>query len=129
MSSRATVASIATAGVAGTERCSTAVGAVRAPEQIAQLADRGAGAIKLGLEPVQVGDDQPVALLGVGRRQHRSDLGDRHLQPAQPADHLRLRDLTLGVVAVAVAGIDLGRRQQADLVVVAQRLDAEMGGA
>ena len=104
-------------------------GAVRPPEQIAQLADRGAGAIKLGLEPVEVGDDQLVALLGVARRQHCPDLGDRHLQPAQPADHLRLRDLTLRVAAVAVAGVDFARLQQADLVVVAQRLDAEMGGA
>ena len=103
--------------------------AFAALQQLAQLADGSPGPVQLALETIEMGDDQPVTRLGVGRGQYRLDLRDGHLQTPQPADDLRKRDLILGVVAIAVAGVDLARLQQPDLVVVAQRLDAQMGRA
>ena len=85
-----------------------------------------AGSGKLRLETIEVGDDQPVTRLGVGRGEYGLDLRDGHLQAPQPADDLRDRDLILGVVAIAVAGVDLAGLQQPDVVVVAQRLDAQL---
>ena len=73
-----------------------------------------------------MGNDQPVTRLGVGRGEYRLDLRDGHLQAPQAADDLRNRDLILGVVAISVSGVDLAGLEQPDLVVVAQRLDAQV---
>ena len=66
---------------------------------------------------------------GVVGGEHRLDLADRHLQVPQAADDLRGRYLLGGVVAVAGARVHRGRRQQPHLVVVPQRLDAQVGDA
>src|ERR1700722_17743958 len=71
-------------------------------------------------------DDQTVACREVGGRQYGLDLGDGHLEIPEPADHLGGRNLLSGVVAVAVAGVDLVGLQQPNLVIVAQRLDAQV---
>src|SRR5215475_8869662 len=62
----------------------------------------------------------------VRRGEDGLQLRDRHVEVAQPADHLRGRNLLVGVVAVAAARLDRARLEQADLVVVAQRLHAQM---
>src|SRR5690606_37046037 len=46
---------------------------------------------------------------------------------AQPADEQRLLDLVGAVAAIARPPVDLGGREQADVVVVPQGLDAEVG--
>src|ERR1700730_357777 len=73
-----------------------------------------------------MGNDQPATRLAVGRCEYRLDFGDGHLQAPQAADDLRNRDLVLGVVAISVAGVDLAGLEQPDLVVMAQRLDAQV---
>ena len=103
--------------------------ASRRLQQVAQRLDRGPGLGQLGLQPVQVGGDQRVAGGRVRCGQHRLDLGDRHLQIPQAPDDLRGRDLPGRVVAVARVRVHRGRLEQPDLVVVAQRLDAEMSSA
>ena len=95
-------------------------------QQVAQLADGLTSVGELALEPIEMLDDQPVALLGVRRGENRLDICDRHLQAAESADHLGERDLVLGVVAIAVVGVDFAWLEQADVVVVAQRLDAQV---
>ena len=98
-------------------------------QQVAQRFDRGPGLRQLGLEPAEVRGDEGVAGRGVGSVEDRLDLADRHLQIPQAADHLRGRYLRGGVVAVARAGVHGGRFQQADLVIVPERLDAQVRNA
>jgi hypothetical protein len=62
-------------------------------QQVAQLTDGLTGVGELAFETIEVLDDQPVALLGTRRGQHRLDVRDRHLQAAESADHLGERDL------------------------------------
>jgi hypothetical protein len=97
-----------------------------ARKQAAQRVDRGVRLRQLRLQPVKMRRDQRVAGRGVGRGEHRLDVRDGHLQVTQPADHLDRGDLRHGVVAVARVRVHLGRLQQAHLVVVPQRLDAQV---
>ena len=113
------------AGVGSTVRCSIGCGASRL-QQVAQLTDGLTRLGELELEPIEMLDDQPVARVGVRRGENRLDIRDRHLQAPESADHLGERDLVLGVVAIAVVRVDFARLEQPDLVVVAQRLDAEV---
>jgi hypothetical protein len=73
-----------------------------------------------------MGDDQPVARVRVGGGEYRLDSRDGHLQAPQAADDLGERDLILGVGAIPIVGVDLAGLEQPDLVVVAQRLDAQV---
>src|SRR6266487_2732079 len=100
--------------------------ALRWLQQVAQRLDRGPGLRQFGLESAQMRGDERVAGRGVGRTEDRLDLADRHLQIPQPTDNLRGRHLRGGVVAVARAGVHGGRLQQADLVIMPQRLDAQV---
>jgi hypothetical protein len=50
---------------------------------------------QLGLEPRQMVGDQAVANVGIRGGEHGLDLGERHLDAAEPANHLRDRDLVL----------------------------------
>jgi hypothetical protein len=95
-------------------------------QQVAQRADGLAGPRQFVLQPVQVGRYQRVAGPGVGGGQDGLHVGDGHAQIPQAADDLGRRDLLRPVVPVAGVRVDLGRFQQADLVVVAQRLDAQV---
>ena len=103
--------------------------ALRRLQQVAQRVDRGPGLRQLGFQPAEMRGDEGVAGRGVRRVEHRLDLADRHLQIPQAADDLRGRDLLGGVVAVARAGVHRGRLEQPDLVVMPQRLDAQVGDA
>jgi hypothetical protein len=75
----------------------------------------------------------PVPLQALGRQvaagvaQDRPDLLQRHLQRPQDADGLGLVGLGRPVVAVAGGRVDERRPQQAELVVVAQRLHRQPG--
>jgi len=126
---RSTTAPMAAAAVAGTLRCSITGRAVRRLQQVAQRLDRGPGLGQPGLQPVQVRGDKGVAGRRVRCGQHCLDVGDRHLQVAQPPDDLRGRDLPGRVIPVARARVDRGRLEQPHLVVVAQCLDAEVSRA
>ena len=55
------------------------------------------------------------------------DLLQRHAEVAQPADDLRGRDLTGPVQPVTGRRIDVRRLQQAYLVAMTRRLDAQVG--
>jgi|1186.fasta_scaffold230554_2 hypothetical protein len=98
-------------------------------QQVAQFTDGLTGLGELEFETIEMLDDQPVALLGVRRDENRLDIRDRHLQAPESADHLCERDLVLGVIAIAVVRVYFVWLEQPDLVVVAQRLDAELRGA
>ena len=101
----------------------------RAGQQIAQRGDRVLRAGQPFFQPVQMGGDELVARLDVRRGQDLLDLLDRHVQIPEPPDDLRGRYLVGGVPAVARVRIHIGGLQQADPVVVAQRLHAQMGRA
>ena len=72
--------------------------------------------------------DHPVAGLDVGSLQHNVDVLERHLQVAEAADDLSRDDLLCGVPPVAAVHVHLGRLQQAELVVVAKHLHAQVRG-
>ncbi len=63
------------------------------------------------------------------RGQDGLDPVQRHVQVAEPADHLGDGDLVGRVAPVAGVSVDVGRLEQPDPVVVPQHLDAHMGGA
>src|SRR5215469_16446774 len=71
-------------------------------------------------------DDDLAATGHVRRSEQRADVVERHPQVPEPADHLSGYDLTWLVVPIAGPRVDLGGVQHADIVVVAQRLDAEV---
>ena len=98
-------------------------------EEVAQLPDRGTCLGELELEAIEVLDDQSVARVGVRRGEHGLDVGDRHVQGPESSDDLGDGDLTLGVVAIAVVLVHLAWLEQPHLVVVVQRLDAQVRGA
>src|SRR5919204_4124363 len=54
--------------------------------------------------------------------QDATDLVERDLEPTQDADLPRVLDLTAAIASVAGCLVDLGRTEEADAVVVAQRL-------
>jgi hypothetical protein len=82
-----------------------------------------------GLERGEVLRDEQVARREVLRREHLAHPLHGHLEVTEASDDLRDRDLGERVAAVARARIDGGGLEQADLVVVPQRLDAEVGDA
>ena len=72
--------------------------------------------------------DHPVAGLDVGSLKHNVDVLEWHLQVAEAADDLRRDDLLCGVAPVAAVHVHIDRLQQAELVVVAKHLHAQMRG-
>ena len=76
---------------------------------------------------VQVGGDLPVPRRQVGCEQHRPDRVERHAQVAQPPDHLGGGHLVGAVVAVAGVRVDRRGREDAHVVIVLQRLHAQVG--
>ena len=99
--------------------------AVRWLQQRPQRRDDLRGAAEGFLHPLQVLGDRRVAGGLVLGGQHRLDLRDRHLQQPEPADQLGLLHLR-DAVAPVPGRIDLGRGQQADVVVVPQRLRGQV---
>ncbi len=81
------------------------------------------------LEPVQVRSDEVVASVHVGRGDDRLDLFQRHLQGTEASDDLGGGDLLDDVAAMTGVWIDVGRLQQADPMVMAERFHAQVGGA
>ena len=76
-----------------------------------------------------MGGDELVASVEIGGGDDRLDLFQRHLEGTEAPDDLGGRDLLGGVAPMTGVGVDVGRLQQADAVVVAERLHAEVGGA
>ena len=74
-----------------------------------------------------MGSDQLIASRRVSCRDDRVDLFEWHFKRPEPPDDLGGGDLFGVVAAVAGAGVDLGRFEQADAVVMAQRLDVQVG--
>lgn len=66
-----------------------------------------------------MGGDDRGAGPGVVGAQERLDVGDGHAQGAEPADDVRMVDLAGVVEAVTGAGVDMGRFENADVVIVA----------
>src|ERR1700759_2633884 len=95
-------------------------------QQFAQLDVGTPGPGQVILETIEMANDQPVTNRGVRSGEYRLDLRDWHLQTPQAADDLRDRNLIRGVIAIAVGRVDLTGLEQPDLVVVAQRLDAQV---
>ena len=98
-----------------------------AVEQRPQPADRRLGLLELAFHPRQVGGDLPVPCRQVGCEQHGPDRVERHAQVAQPPDHLGGGYLVGAVGAVAGVRVDRRGRQDAHVVIVVQRLHAEVG--
>jgi hypothetical protein len=97
-------------------------------EQVAQRRRRLLSALERGLEPVEVVGDHRVAGGDVKRREHGLDVLQRHIELAEAADDLRHGELIGAVTPVARIWIDVGGLQNADAMVMAQRLDAQVGG-
>lgn len=93
-------------------------------EQVPQRCRRLLGAGKGGLQAAEVTGDQRVPGEHVRRRDDLLYVLQRHVQRPEPADHLGRGDLVGGVAAVTGAGVHVGRLEQADAVVMPQRLDA-----
>ena len=98
----------------------------RRGEERLQRRHRVLGALELVLHRLEVVDDGPVAGREVGRLEHRAHLLERHVEVAEPADGLGGGDLVGAVVPVAARRVDLGRLEQADVVVVPERLHAQV---
>jgi hypothetical protein len=56
------------------------------------------------------------------------DLLERHVERPESQDYLRGRDLVGRVAAMTGARVDVSRLEQADPVIVPQRLDAQVRG-
>jgi NAD(P)-dependent dehydrogenase (short-subunit alcohol dehydrogenase family) len=69
-----------------------------------------------------------AGFLGVGSGENGPQLPHRHVECPEPADHLGSGDLFVRVVPVAAVRVDLARLEQPNLVVVAQRLHAQVRG-
>ncbi len=76
----------------------------------------------------QVGGNGFIAGRQVGCGHDRPDLLQRHVKARKRRMTWALGDLLSRVAPVPGARVDVSRFEEADLVVVAQRLDAEMGG-
>jgi hypothetical protein len=70
--------------------------------------------------------DELITSGQVGGGDDDVNLFQRHIERAEPADDLGGRDLVGAIPAVSGVGVDIGRFQQADAVVVAQRLDVQV---
>ena len=69
-------------------------------QQLAQRHDGSLSPVQFALETQQVAGDELGPPLRVAGGQDRLDLGQRNIEIAQPADHLRRRDLLGRIVAV-----------------------------
>lgn len=107
------------------DRDGAVLGAV---QQTPQGCDRLLGSGQAGLETRQVVGDHPVAGLDVRSLKHDLDVIERHLQIAETADDLCLDDLLCGIAPVPAVHVHLDRLQQADLVIVAKHLHAQVRG-
>ena len=76
-----------------------------------------------------MGGDEVVASVNIGCGDDRLDLVQRHLQGTKAPDDLGGGDLLGGVTPVAGVRVDISWLQESDVVVVTQRLHAEVGGA
>ncbi len=86
------------------------------------------GLRELAFEPGEMIGDQFRTRGRVGRGEHGTDLTERHVEVAEPANDLRDRNLIGRVAAIAGSRVDLRGNEQPDVVVVAQGLDAQLGG-
>jgi hypothetical protein len=92
------------------------------PDRLAQLAGDLAVSLDAGLDALEMGgEDCPL----VAVRQHARDLRQREVELAQPPQADPVVDLVTVVQAVPAPRVDSRRLEQADLVVVAERLDAQ----
>jgi hypothetical protein len=91
--------------VGGTARSSTSSGAASGLQQPAQRRHRGAGPIQLRLESLQVVGDEGGTCSRVGGAQDALDVGQGHVELAQPVDDLGGRDLVRTVVAITRRGV------------------------
>jgi len=98
-------------------------------EQALQGRDRCLRRGEALLERAQVLGEDPAARREVRRGENLAHVLDGHLEVTEAADDLGDRDLGEGVVPIAGARSDGGGLEQADLVVVPQRLDAEVRDA
>jgi hypothetical protein len=73
-----------------------------------------------------MGSDLAVPGLEVGRRKDRRDLVERHPEIPQPPDHLRRSDLAGVIGPIAGEGVDGGGLKDAHVMVVPERLDAQV---
>ena len=79
-------------------------------------------------QPRSMGDEQALSLHGVGA-DHGTDLGQREVQLAKASDQSGVLELRSCVRAVRRLRIDPCRDEQVELVIVAQRTDAQAGQA
>ncbi len=75
-----------------------------------------------------MGGDEPVTGLQIRSLQDGADLVQGHAQIPETADHLCRRDLIDGIPPVPGVWVGVCRFQEPDAVIVAQRLDAQVGG-
>ena len=97
-----------------------------------QVAQGGNGALRPGeafFQAAEVRGDQVVARPEIRRSQHGLDVVQRHVEAAEAADDLGGRDLIRRIAAVTGLLIHIGGLEQADPVIVTQRLDAQMSRA
>ncbi len=81
-------------------------------------------AVGARLQACAVASQACATLLGIGR-EVGANLGQRHVQVSQRADHAGGVDLVGGVVAIPGVAIDRPRGQEAVAVVVAQGTDCQ----
>src|SRR5260221_5871538 len=74
-----------------------------------------------------MGRDQGIAGVEIGGRQHRLDHLDGHPQVPEPLDDLGGRDLVDAIVSIARVLVHFRWFEQPHLMVVAQRLNAQVG--
>ena len=72
-------------------------------------------------------DDRRISGVDVRRAQDRAHIVERHAQIAETPDHLRGRHLARRVEAVTGRLVHGRGFEQPDVVVVPERLDAEVG--
>ena len=101
-------------------------GHVRTVEESAQRRNGGRGLFELSFEAFKVRADDPPPAFGIGRGEDGSDLVDGHPQRPEATDDLCGADLRDGVVAIPCGGIDGVGGEEVDVVVMAERLDAEV---
>ena len=127
-SSNATIARAMTARVAGMRRISTRRPAgAPSVEQRLQRCDRRLGLLEL-LGACARGGRGSTRLRAArsGACEDVAHLVDRHVEVAEPADRLGRADLARGVAPVPGRGVDARRFEQPDVVVVPERLHAQV---
>ena len=82
--------------------------------------------LELLLHHLEVIEDRPVPGGEIGRLQHGAHLLDRHVEVAEAPDGLGGRHLIGAVVPVSAGRIDVGGFEEPDVVIVPQRLHAEV---